>query len=74
MRQPFANARNVGDLTLRIAQNIGDAFGITFNRRSAIAVAADAKAVFPGDFHQVGSLPQQACDLFVLQTGPLELL
>ena len=44
LRQSFADARNVGDLALRVAQNIFDALGMPFDRGGAVAVAADAEA------------------------------
>ena len=37
------------------------------DRRRAVAVTADTERVFARDLHQVGGLPQQIGDLFVLQ-------
>src|ERR1039458_7402537 len=64
--QPLADAGNFGQLAGRIFTDILDPFRITFYDARAVAVAADAKAVLFRDFHQIGGLAQQACNLDVL--------
>ena len=64
--EAFADAGNVGDLALGVAQDVGDALGIAFDGGGAVAVAADAEAVFAGDLHQIGGFPEHARDFFVL--------
>ena len=66
--QPFADAGNVGNLACGIAQDFDNAFRIALDGRGPVAVTADAETVFGGDFHQIGSLPEEARDFFVLQT------
>ena len=58
--RPFADAGDVGDFALGIAQDIGDALGIAFDGGGAVAIAADAEAVFAGDLHQVGGFARAA--------------
>ena len=65
--ETFADAGNIGDFPLRIRQNGGDAFGIAFDRRSAVAVAADAKAIFARDLHQVGGFREDSCEFAIFQ-------
>src|ERR1039457_4233588 len=67
--EALADSRNVGDLALRVAQDIGDAFRVAFHGGSAVAIAANAKRIFGGDLHQIGGFPQHARDFLVLQTG-----
>ena len=55
--EPFADAGDVGDFAFGVAQNVRDALGVAFDGGGAVAVAADAEAVFAGDLHQVGRLP-----------------
>ena len=71
-RQALADAGNIGDLARRIAQDIGDALGMAFDGRGAVAVAADAEGILAGDLHQIGRLPQHARDFLVLH--PMTIL
>ena len=66
--EAFADAGHIGDLAFGIVQDVGDAFRITFDGGRAVAVAADAEAVFAGDLHQIGGFIQQACEFAVLQS------
>ena len=45
--------------------------GIAFDRRSAVAIAADAKAVFAGDLHQVGGLVENPREFAIFQAFSL---
>ncbi len=65
-REAFPDARNVRNLAVRIAQNIVNALGITFDSRRAVAIAADAEGILPGDLHQVSRLPQHARNFAIL--------
>jgi hypothetical protein len=49
----FADAGNIRDFALRVAQDIFNALGIAFDGGRRVAVAADAEAVLGGDLHQV---------------------
>ncbi len=69
-RQPFADARDVGDFAGRVGEDIGDTLRIAFHRGGAVAIAADAKPILGGDLHQVRRLPQHARDFLVLQFRP----
>ena len=52
--QAFADAGNFGDFALGVREDLVDALGIAFDGRCAVAIAADAEAIFAGDLHQVG--------------------
>ena len=69
-RDAFADARNLGDLALGIAQDVVDALGIAFDGRSGVAIAADAKAVFAGDLHQVGGLGEHPREFTIFHAVP----
>ncbi len=62
----LSDAGNFGRLALGIANDIGDFFGIRFNRGGGVAVAANAEAIFPGDLHQVRRLAQEPRNLTIL--------
>ena len=66
-RKALPDAGDIGHLAFGIRQDIGDAFGIAFDRRSAIPIAPDAKAVLACDFHQVAGFRQNAGEVSVLQ-------
>ena len=70
-REPFPDARDVGDLAGGIAQDIGDTFGVAFNRGGAVAVASNAERVFARDLHQIGRFRQYPRDFLVFQKGAL---
>src|SRR5207302_1044847 len=70
-REPLSDAWNLRDRSRGIAHKIRDAFGISFDGGAAVAIAADAEAVLAGDLHEVGGLPEQARDFFVLQPDSL---
>ena len=66
--QAFADAGNVGDLAVGVAQDIGDTLRVAFHGGGAVAIAANAEAIFGGDLHQIGGFPEDARDFLVLQT------
>ena len=70
-REPLADPRNIGDLALRVCENVGDALRIAFDRGRAIAIAADAKAVFARDLHQVGGLVENPREFAIFQAFSL---
>jgi hypothetical protein len=67
--QAFADALDLGDLAVGIAEDVDDAFGEAFDGGGAVAIAADAEAVVPIDLHEVGSLPEDARDFLILQVA-----
>ena len=67
--QSFADAGNVGDLAFGVAQDIDDTLRVAFDGSGAVAIAANAEAIFGGDLHQIGGFPEDARDFLVLQTG-----
>ena len=64
-REAFADAGDVGDLALRVFEDVFDPFGMAFDSGCAVAVAADAERIFAGDLHQIGGFPEDAGYLLV---------
>jgi len=66
-REPLPDTRDFGDLARRIAHDIGDALGESFDRGGAIPIAANPEPVLARNLHEIGGLPEDARNFFVLQ-------
>jgi len=47
--QSFADAGNVGDFAVKVAQDIGDTLRVAFDGSGTVAIAANAEAIFGCD-------------------------
>ena len=65
--QTLADAGHIGHLARRVCKDVFYALGIPFDRRRAVAIAADAKAVLAGDLHQIAGFRQDAREVSVFQ-------
>lgn len=52
--QALPDAGDIGDLAVRVFQDVLNAFGIAIDDRGPVAIAADAEAILARDFHEVG--------------------
>src|SRR5438105_863837 len=61
-RDTFADTRNVGDLPLRVTQDVENTFGVTLDCRCRVSIAPDSEPVLRRDLHQIRSLIQHPRD------------
>ena len=71
--EALPDAGDVGDLALRVFQDVLDALGVALDDGSAVAIAADAEGVLGGDLHEISGLGKQSRDLPVLHVPILAL-
>src|SRR6516162_7645273 len=62
----FTDPGNIGDLALRISQDVVDPLRVALDDSSGVAIAPDAEAILARDLHQVGGFIEQAGELPVL--------
>ena len=63
--ETFADTGDAGDFAAGITEHVADAFGVAEDRGGAVTVAANAEAIFSGDFHEVRGFGEKAGNFLV---------